>query len=808
MDTFDTVSEQTRRFYTFPSLIMKELIKSDVFAGHSDEKELINLTTQLVDYMVPPHFPCTIKEAIRYLKLFSPVDCPLNVDELCKLDAFWKSIEDDSEIKSFQDIPNYRTQYPLFYAFQRIQRTFNTSDNGRNSVITGFFLDNLNWRNIDQDSKNSVDRYYRDILALRDTLLGKIPFLDNSKLNCESIEVLSASLLEQAERVLQQLETQPDVESRKSQLSKINAIIRLLTIDKALGSIAFERNDYGRLSVKIDSVSTVHASDSLEKDEWDLLEKSQPKRKGIRDNESEDTPRNYKRTGGSSQTSVKDDLANYKPVVQSMEARNTIAISDMNRLPLSILARFFNFLAHHDRLLFCFAWLLFTTGLRPVRLVKLKHINKNRPSKTPGVFFDSSKNILSYDIRGGATDFDSPKDNKPSRKRIMRIALPEQVASILAESGKRTPFSSAISALDDLSISFKQQHPGVRPTAERISASFWCHIAPQIRELIAANLCGNIPSRYRAQSHYYAFSIHAINQQYQFANRQLLAEFKPRLPSDAKLWDFINQPNFANIRDGIIGSQVSVQLESLTALVTALNERCDAQLIHRDSVDIEKSIEAHIEFINTQHLILFLLQQLVVSLRQVGKKAHIATALHFGIWARDKDSSQFAERRVIPFSELLADYQAICESDFNSLERRLRRYGFSIEDSNHGKQRNLAMHITRSRSGNDTFNANVLTTSKFLETLEILQLDTYFPVHANVIRHINATELYEFIPQPHLDELLGHERGGMDVFAPFSTIQPQHYFNHFQQLDKRIRKLPFRIQQWEKQYELKHHRIH
>ncbi|RMH46814.1 MAG: hypothetical protein D6694_03085, partial [Gammaproteobacteria bacterium] len=436
--------------------------------------------------------------------------------------------------------------------------------------------------------------------------------------------------------------------------------------------------------------------------------------------------------------------------LQSMAARNVYAITDPNCLHLPVLAWFLGQLIQTDRTLFCFCWLLVTTGISPDRLQDV--VRKDSPNDTAEAWFDMRTNHLVYKVQNGATAFD------PNNDRIyMRLALPGWLTN---EFGlEHPPFKNAIALANKQAKKFSLQYPGNTPSCERLAATFYRLFATEdhLTRLEAATIAGRIPASLRAQARYYVLDRELLNRQYQVAH----AEFIKRITSIHACPDVLRQTlsifSFPRqLPSGLVGSQLAEPPNNTVPLVKSLNQKFSTaySCLRSSFEDKEKWL---VRALNLQHANLYLILQVNMALRPVGEATSMSLSILFKrAITQTKADSVFRNQSLAMCSGLLQRQIEACKGTLLLAKRWMVDQPSDIFP-NHDP---LPLYFSVRQCGG--IRACRMSGSLFRQCLEEHGIDHLFPEKNNGWRHISATFLHRRVPEIILDEMMAHDREGLD----------------------------------------------
>ncbi|RMH42445.1 MAG: hypothetical protein D6694_07970, partial [Gammaproteobacteria bacterium] len=255
-------------------------------------------------------------------------------------------------------------EYPVFYAVWK----FSTA-NHANGIMVGklclIFLRKCH-EVLGHSDKITPSTYYSHVLALRDTLLS---LADGDVLSGSdsTMDKIVNFILRQFPEIANEACEQEKIATTKARvcLAILSGELKIGVPQKNRGHSSFQGKTRGRRITELvrsqesgmpDNISvTVSFSDDEDEEE------PRDQQSGVAKTVQRESPRSGSRLSRS------DDRRQLRTRLQSIAARNVRAITDPNCLHIPVLAWFLGQLIQTDRTLFCFCWLLVTTGISPDR---------------------------------------------------------------------------------------------------------------------------------------------------------------------------------------------------------------------------------------------------------------------------------------------------------------------------------------------------------------------------------------------------------------------------------------------------------
>lgn len=718
----------------------------------------------LAGYCLPPS--SGVSAAIDLLINIQPDSCPLKRPQLVILRNAWNSALLNNKVAL--DVIRIGSRYPLFFGLRKLAKKLALNPIATQQKIVDLYLRICAYNAGPNDAEFSSARYYVDILSMRDALLDQI---GDFSLPCDGTESdwqLQTRLDAAVETAINKLGV-GKTEDTDNDLRKLFALRQIIRKERRMGVPAFVRS---AMAVPvIEPVTDDHPVALPDGSMWGIERVADP---GPDSEQSDDEPNPHlvRITGpNGSRSTLADDLHNYRVILQATEARNTVTHSDLNRLPLVTVRRYVAFVAEKNRNAFYYLWLLLLAGLNPQRLEQLCCGKSPRPARHKGMYLDVRTGLLSYEVINGSAQSAESSEIQDVSLGMACILLPMSLVTFIAEMGEK-PFARTSHDLDQVSRGFCRNNPGTNPTPERLARSYWLYTAPHIGDsILAAFLTGNIPTRFRAEVRYYRITnteLHAAFHRAHKASVKILTEGES---CTTRLRNILREltPQDSSI-DGELGSRTARPPELMRNIVTAVQHAAHLQAQKLSVGSLSKMIHGEAEALNIRSLNLFLMQQFAHSLRPVGQKAHVDQAgSRYGGWVKDKNSSFFGERRRTPLPKMVIDQMEAAHRHLTRFQKLNMHHRIPVHVSTEVPSRGLA-YVIKPQGANDDALSFIVTAMTMRDALGLLDtLRHSFPFEHNVARHVLASEWRGKVTQPRLDAFLGHNRGGFDMFSPYSS---------------------------------------
>ena len=709
-------------------------------------KRVVRLT------QAPPHWGC-IKQGVEITK-------DLKLDQVGGLDCLLQTFNARS-FGASEKPKKLATEYPVYFALRKIRSS--SLATSLKKLVGTLYMDMFSLDHLDQQ-KLDPSIYYIDAYSVRDVLLQFLPVFSVKNESQQNLENFRKALLDRCPELIGQSEHDP------TKHSKLNRFAEILSGERAPGKR--QKQQKKKVSDEKPAVEKVPGTNDTT---GQAVEFSFPTENS---SDSKTVCRTSLRCG--SQLSRSDDRRAIRGRVNGQAARNVISVADMHRLPLPLIARF---LSTCDMSPECIVlgWLALTTGIAANRLFEIKLGAKGDPR------IDPVTAIMSYTVR-----------NRPDTKRQSRLLL--QLNPLV---GKSLLYLAArLPECEDqffrLSRDFSLHHSGQTPTLERISASSSLHFSQDaLSELEAAHLSGDIPAKLRAQAHYYPINVAEINRKYQRQHQMLAKRILGFTSCSGRFRVFLQQLEpFSQLPTGQLGSAHGLPVESLQDLLHAIADKARGI---RERTNLALGFERPpliVDFVQLQHMQLYILMQICLGMRKVGQKTSYAFApsLSRG-WGSEKASASFSvERKTVPLVDALKAQIEACVTDWQVFTKEAEAGGFLVERGfDLTNPLPLILDLDKSKR---LIRMSRMSSSRFSELTNKYQLPGFPTTGSERIhpfKHLVARELVGKIPQVLLDELLSHDRDGLDLCSPQSTASASSLHLLSQAIEGMLSRLNFRI---------------
>ncbi|ATX79671.1 hypothetical protein Ga0123461_1252 [Mariprofundus aestuarium] len=694
----------------------------------------------------------------------------ISVEELKELKRHWST---QNSAKRIRNSDQMGQRYPLLYGINKFHRKWRKSGSKvKKQAYTEACKLFIATCSVSHDEEIKESQLYEQTHIFRDVLIKK---------SCEALDPSQNETVDSyRQRTIQfisKLETSDNME----------LAISLLDGGRPYGSY-IRKVDKGYGSFTTDIENHVDSNDAPSSTPYITTETSDPYDEG--------NPKStYQRVAGKNGSRItrKDDQRALYYRYQAVGARNNIAITDVHRLTLIGVAGFFEHLHKHgNKLEIAYEFILATCGASEKSLEEMISTDQELPFEKGLIYFRRDSGILFVSLNNGnATwpDFDGNHE-----QQFMEILLPKEIGLIINRSNDERPFRGIISCVDNQAQQFGVHNAGLTPTARRIKSSFRTLCAPACfkDQFEASFVTGSMPAQYGAKAHYCRFDMAELNEKYQ----QGVESFVDRLIKFGKmskeLETFLHaccQFDLAYLPTGYIGSRLTADrneyLEFLKHVRIAFNRKNKSLrwLSGQDQIHCALSLLQH------QHLYLYLLIQLLDALRPPGDKTSFAASDHYKLAiSKTKDSADYSELNLAPAHSILLAQLQQTETDLDLFTIMMVKHGVPfINYEQDGNYTPLSL-TTRKKSG--VVVAHRLTASKARSLISDLIVEfnasLQLPFKANnLFRHLNATMLFKDVPEPLLDEYMGHGREGLEIFDEWSTSS----FTCYPLLEKAVEKL-------------------
>jgi len=636
--------------------------------------------------------------------------------------------------------------YPVYFGLQYIFKRADISDQMKSMIakvfVAIFDLDRLKGNKIDPSI------FQTHVFTCRSILSGYSKYFLFHNKDVESFSAFRESILTQCSEYLEN-------SAKNSDYYDINLLNNLLTGQIFPGQRQKKKTSHSNPvdTPAVDIVSPQSATLNNQKIVLSYPAENSQTAKTI----CRDTPKS------GSKLNRNDDRRALRGRINYQASRNIVLITDMHRLPLPQIVRFLSMLDTCPEGI-VLGWVILTTGMTPDRLLRLKlNMEGNKI-----VCLHPDTGILHYTV-----------NNRPDTKheQLMQLQMNPFVGNAICSLHTSGWLSGAEESLQRIIGDFSVHNPGQSTTMERISSSSVLHFSRGfLSELEAAHLAGDIPAKLRAQVHYYPIDLADLNRKWQDAHQSFAERILNMDSCTGSFRSFLESlERFPRaLPSGTIGSIHGKPVKSLQQLINAIEELARQLNVRIHSALSFEKLPLIVDFIQIQHLQLYLVEQLCFGSRKFGSKTQYALAPSKAMgWGREKASAVFSvERKTIPLVGILQSQIEACESDWKCLIKATDARGVSVLGNNfHKCSAPLPAEVTLN-IGKRQIYVKKMSSSGFSDVLEKYDLPSLPPTtlrRIHLIKHIVASELVGKIPQVLLDELLTHDRDGLDFCAPWST---------------------------------------
>jgi len=769
------MTKTEKQKYKHPFRVYQDLICLINAGDLSDE--LKHILCSVCSYALPPAELGFVAEAASILREFN-IDTPFS--------QYLKSNIIDDFIQQHQgnSKPSHSKalDFPVFTAIKKFRDPELWPSEKIRDLCLNLYLTSFNFDSI---SRSDIDPYifYIDAYYCRDALLNFADVLVYSDDDLTSIKKFKTAMINQCQILLG---------NEKKETLKFRKLSHLYTI--ILGTrIPGERqrkktNRTHDPKKFVDSIPPDPSSD----DNGSGNEITYPDV----DSENQITYTRSTPAKGSKLT-YKDDKRSIKGRANAQAARNIFSITDMHRLPFPCVSSFFAHLVSIKLQILAYYWMLITTGLDPKRLQDLIIKSGNRPEDYQGLYIDKDTAVLSYEVIN-RTDEDTHD--------LMQLNVSKKIVAYISEYGNGHPFQNMQPEIEKVVRKFSLHNPGQSPTPDRISASCVIDFSMSyFSEIESAYLSGNIPPRLRAQAHYYPIDLKKINQKYRIAHKAFIARLL-HTPSSYGLAepffeDFLEFKSI--IPTGIIGSVDSIPITDLQSVLDKLSFQLNqAKRNYHNSFPMDQLLYLS-KFIKMEHIQLFIIEQLTFCARKFGDKTSYSISLsERSAWGSEKASvGASIERKLAPLSNLLERLLHVCEADMAQFESLATRFKYSFEGDFNIRSKPLPVDITIDDDQRQIKLTKMHSKNfhSLLKEMNISDMPKPSSEKKNIFKHIMAGALLNKIPQVLLDEIMTHDRDGLDFCSSFGTGSATSMRIVRETMEKLFAKLHFQLISLEEQ---------
>lgn len=448
------------------------------------------------------------------------------------------------------------------------------------------------------------------------------------------------------------------------------------------------------------------------------------------------------------------------------ERKNVPSYSDLHRLPLPMLIPFFAKLVGRP-LLFAYCWLLLTIGIDPRRL-SLTQITLNPQGEAPSLHPTLPR--LSFRIL-------IPKDHREERAEtharldfgVDSLPISDDIHRLIIIGGLPLPFSDCEAVLQAFATEHKRHVASPAPTPYRIAASHRLVVAPgHISSIAAAYLSGYLNPPLFGNARYYQLAPEEQQISYLNSHASLIERIitsptaTPALRSHVARLRKIDQFPHANA----VGSTRAVPVTNLRQLLNNIHSLHDRSMLDYSCQSLAAGPQAAISLLQLASIHQYLIQQLTLGLRPVGKRANVGHS-RYGSIVDDKSSAHYVEPHWVPAPEYFHRQREQLEIDVTEV---CQKFGLTLYKSARDTKRNLTQFPTWSRADTHFLCMQTLTSKKCDSELRRLGLLSETDSISQIVRHSTASYLHGRVPQFLIDQFFGHHRDGTNILAPYSSF--------------------------------------
>ena len=648
-------------------------------------------------------------------------------DRISELEALIAFLEDHPLAEKRQRYS--RQQYSAFYVFDRFAGLRSST---LSQVLARYFAGH--WA---EGRGLSVGLYYSHILAVRSTLLAVRDQLTDSNAGIPTRESLAATI-EAYDRTVDPL-VAVDLASAKSPRSKIALTLELLNGDRQFGGRARKHRVARRSSKRQRARQTTFASDALTGSDY-----------RAESNYAADDGGSYIELGLRPSAPQRDRSNRTKDQLDGFARRNVRSCADMASLALPTFVDFLDFADREaDDGLYSLVWLSGVAGLDVNRPMEIATNQRIRP-KDDQILVSPRwlrYRILRRSLVSEPGTFESTG--------VMWLPVPLRVRTGLDQLLSSQDTRKRSQLIAGLGRKFTRRRTGLAPTARRLRASAWRHIAMRgLSELEFAALSGRVSPSLMATSHYYPTRVRDVIQRFAACYQWAATSWK--VLSDVPLVI----PN--TLTKEIVHAKPVGSLETLGQLMETLSELYVQGL---RQLKERKELSLLLKTVNIGQLAVYFLQEFGGGLRPTGDVARMSVSSDLGAMTCDKGSSLFSERSFSPLSSRHARALAVARTNRDAVSRALELSG-TVEA---GEEDNGDLACFFTWGGGDAGRSQI-TGSKAREYVEHLKLKLVLPKQHNWGRRLYLATLQRSVPSALRDEMAGHRRVGREALSKHSTI--------------------------------------
>ena len=673
--------------------------------------------------ILPPPNPGALLSAAKVVRTHAP-DHRADVETLI---SFLETVESEPGTYSGEE-------YPVFYATEKIGHVNNPGPI-LTIVVNRFFG---RWST---SPMFKVNAYYKDILAIRDTLCRA-----NAEEGIDLSTVRSTDDLQEHLKFLK--EKFPNTPVFSNQRRKIVTTMGLLSARREIGLarriVVTQRTRRGSvIGTKIDVPrSFVRRQQALEQD-------LRAEERGV-----EYTQRVYENS------TIKDRSSRSRDLMRGFARSSVPNCSEMSCCSFVTYQEFLEFArCSASPFDYSLVWLSAIAGLdvdRPLRVVK----QDGEDPKGDEILVTPSA-INYHVIRRGF----GKRNDEFETAGVMSLLIPDIVRHGLESHDIATGARRPSKRIYALGRKFGLAKPGLVPTARRLRASSQVHFRPLgLSELQYCAISGRVSAQLKAKSHYYCLEVRDVNDALLRAY-EMACKSWPGLRDAPVISKNLRSQSYVFSKPAATAGDIRFVLESLgNQYKKCLETACQTGHL----MDILRAVEVH-------QVAAYVLQEFGAGLRPVGDVAQLTIQSELGAMTCDKASRLFAERSFSPVSGPHLKVAVAARANRRLLSRLLA--GAGVEESVKPKgavTHDLACSYKLTQGGVARTRMTGVLARKYLRSTG---MSSALPSVANWIRRSFAQAIGHIIASWAADEILGHRRVGREPTSSYSTAGVSQFEN-------------------------------
>ena len=451
---------------------------------------------------------------------------------------------------------------------------------------------------------------------------------------------------------------------------------------------------------------------------------------------------------------------------------NVKTAADMAMLSRVTYRDYLAFAAEHlDPPKHALAWLSAFPGIDVTRPLALRASAK-RTARNDQILLDPTQHLIEYNVLRRSDRLDPAQYETAGR---MQLPLPPGVGKGLLEIIDKEDQAQQMGSADRVAERFSRSHPGLTPTLNRLRASARFFLAPlEFSELAFCAVSGRVTPALKGISAYYPHVCRDIVGHFCKAYGSLTRDL------GLESWGSVKVPPSCQEQ---IFCRPSPGIESIQMLLGRLADLYEARCAEIKNLGRLSKPEDLIHALQAHEIACYIVQQLAVGLRPIGKLATVIVVPDLLIaMIRDKSSMFASERSYSPITRTHRRLIDCSAQNRSALQRSLRWSGRELVFDE--EIFSLAVELRCAGCREPVFGSRM--TNDYFHNRSCIAAEVRdLARQPNWIRHVAIAHLAGCAPQWMLDELFGHTRIGRQPFGRWSTAGGSH-FQHLRDCLERL----------------------